>query len=338
MKKETKVMVFLLLLLLITVLMSLTIGRYGIPIRKIYETFTHAIENTSLVKSDKEMAVLFLIRIPRIFIAIICGASLAMSGAVYQGIFKNPLVSPDIMGVSSGAGVGACLGILLSFSSPGVQAMAFTFGLCAVGAVLFISYIMGRGRGDLLIMVLAGTVISSLCSAFISLMKYMADADSKLPEITFWLMGSFAKSGSWRNAGFLGMAFLLGGIPLYLLRWKINALSFGEEEAQAMGIDTKKLYIIIIACATLLTASTVSVCGIIGWVGLIMPHMVRSITGPNYKYLLPACALGGAIFMLIVDNIARSLTTGEIPIGILTAIIGAPLFIYLLLKERRRDL
>jgi len=184
-------------------------------------------------------------------------------------------------------------------------------------------------------MILAGTVISALFSAITSLIKYLADTDTKLPEITFWLMGSFAKTGSWKNVLIMLIAFLIGVVPIMLLRWKINVMSFGEEEAQAMGVNTKRVRLTIIIAATLLTASSVALCGIVGWVGLIMPHISRFIVGPNYKYLLPTAILTGATFMLVVDNVARSIGPGEIPLGILTAIIGAPLFIYLLWKGRK---
>lgn len=210
-----------------------------------------------------------------------------MAGSAYQGLFKNPMVSPDILGVSSGASVGACLGILLSFSDTLIQIPAFSFGLIAVFSVLIISKIVGRGSSSLLIMILAGTVISALFSAITSLIKYVADTDTKLPEITFWLMGSFAKTGSWKNVLILFILFLIGVTPILLLRWKLNVLSFGEEEAQSLGVNIKRIRMVIILSATLLTASSVALCGIIGWVGLIMPHIARFIVGPN----IPICCL-----------------------------------------------
>lgn len=332
-KKEHLIIFGLFVLLLVVIIVSLRLGRYGMTFSEIIAAFS-ALGNPEAMASQNN-AVLFVIRLPRIFLAILVGASLAAAGAAYQGLFKNPMVSPDILGVSSGASVGACLGILLSFNDLSIQVLAFIFGLGAVLLVLGISTVVGRGTNNLLIMILAGTVISALFTAFTSLIKYLADTDTKLPEITFWLMGSFAKTGSWKNVLIMFVAFMVGVGPIMLLRWKINVMSFGEEEAQAMGVNTKRVRMTIILAATLLTASSVALCGIVGWVGLIMPHIARFIVGPNYKYLLPTAILGGATFMLVVDNVARSIGPGEVPLGILTAIIGAPLFIYLLWKGRR---
>jgi iron complex transport system permease protein len=279
--------------------------------------------------------VLFIIRIPRILLTIMVGAALSASGAAFQGLFKNPMVSPDILGVSSAAGAGAAVAILIGLSSVGVNFAAFCFGVLAVLLVLTLAQVIGRGDGALLIMVLSGIVVSSLFRAFTSLTKYLADADNKLPEITFWLMGSFAKSGGARGAVIMLSALVLGGTPLLALRWRLNVLGFGEEEAKAMGVNVKHLRLVIIACATLLTASSVCLCGNIEWVGLIMPHIMRLLTGPDYRVLLPAAMLGGGLFMLIVDNFCRAIIPGELPVGIVTSIIGAPLFIYMLFKGRR---
>lgn len=323
------------ILLVLTAILSLGIGRYGMSVNEIFATVRLFIAG-QIQANSKEYAVLFSIRMPRIVMSVIVGASLAAAGASYQGLFKNPMVSPDLLGVSSGASVGACLGLLLSQQGMRIQVMAFLFGLAAVFLVLSISSAVTRmSGGGLLILVLAGTVISSLCSALTSLMKYLADTETKLPEITFWLMGSFAKTGGWRNVLILLVCFLVGVVPLLLLRWKINVMAFGEEEAQAMGVDTKRVRLIIILSSTLLTASSVALCGVIGWVGLVVPHIARFLVGPNYLSLLPCSMLIGGGFMLIVDNAARSLTAGEIPLGILTSIIGAPIFIYLLFKGKR---
>ncbi|MDD3363371.1 MAG: iron ABC transporter permease [Syntrophomonas sp.] len=323
------------ILLIVTVLISLVIGRYGISLHQMLDIIQSWITGKENPNNHEAEVVISIIRVPRILLAILVGAALSASGAAYQGLFKNPMVSPDLLGVSAGAGVGASIALLLSFSYLGVQLMAFVFGLGAVFLVLGLSSAIGRGNGSLLIMVLAGTVISALFASFTSLAKYLADADAKLPELTFWLMGSFAKSGSYKNVLVLLIIMLITGLPLFLLRWKINVLSFGEEEAQAMGVNTKRLTIIIILCSTMLTASSVALCGMISWVGLIMPHIARLLVGPNYKSLLPTAMLGGSVFMLAVDNIARSLIAGEIPIGVLTSMIGAPIFIYLLFKGRR---
>lgn len=246
------------------------------------------------------------------------------------------MVSPDILGVSSGASIGACIAILFSLDSLEIQGFAFATGCLAIALVLAISSAASRNTGgSLLILILAGIVISSLCSAITSIIKYVAPPDTALPEITFWLMGSFAKTGAWNNVLVLFICFLIGVIPLLALRWKINVMAFGEEEAKALGVNTKRVRLTIILCATLLTATTVALCGIIGWVGLVIPHIGRFLVGANYQVLLPCSILAGATFMVIVDTLARTLSSGEIPISIITAIIGAPVFIYLIFKGKR---
>lgn len=333
--KDNIILIFLLVMLIILALFSITLGRYGIPFKTVYETIKDVLFGNLAIDS-KEASVIFIIRIPRIIMAIIVGASLSVAGAAYQGMFKNPMVSPDLLGVAAGASVGACIGLLLSLNSVEVQILAFISGLLAVLLVMLISSAVSQtGSNNLLTLVLSGTVISSLCTAVTSLIKYIADTETKLPEITFWLMGSLAKTGAWKNVIILLIMFLIGAVPLYFLRWKINVMAFGEEEAQTMGIDTRKLRIIIIACSTLLTASSVATCGVIGWVGLVVPHISRFLVGPNYLKLLPCSMLMGGVFMLLVDTVARNLTAGEIPLGILTSIIGAPVFIYMLFKGRK---
>lgn len=333
--RKRKILVILSCMLVVLIIGSLTIGRYGIPIKQLGTVMWQYITGTITDENKSAFTVLFIIRIPRIFLSLMVGAALSVSGAAYQGLFKNPMVSPDILGVTGGASVGAALGLLLDFSSLGVHTVSFLFGISAVILVMLLTRVIGRGNGTLLVMVLSGTVISSIFSSFTSLIKYVADTDDKLPAITFWLMGSFARSGSYNNVLIMMIATLVGIAPLMMIRWKINALTFGEEEAQSLGINTKQIRGIIILCSTLLTASSVCLCGTIGWVGLIMPHITRLIVGPNYCALLPTAMLSGAVFMLIVDNVARTIISSEIPIGILTSLIGAPLFIYLLFKGRR---
>ena len=234
------------------------------------------------------------------------GAALSASGAVYQGLFKNPLVSPDILGVSSGAAVGASIAIILSLPVLYVSLAAFGFGLAAVFAVVFLSQLIARGKLNVIIMVLSGVVISSLFAAFSSLLKFLADSENKLPEITFWLMGSLARTGGYQNVLYMLGVTALCSVPLFLLRFRLNILAFGEEEAKAMGVNVKFYSLIIICASTLLTASSVAFCGIIGWVGLIVPHIARSIVGANFNALLPASML-----------------------------IGAPVFIYLLYQSKK---
>jgi len=263
---------------------------------------------------------------------------MAVAGTAYQGLFRNPMASPEILGASDGAATGAVISLLLGFSSGIMQLLSFIFGIAAVSLVLLVTKFVGQGRGSnsLLIMVLTGTVVSRIFTAIISLAKYLADTQDKLPSITFWLMGSFARSGNTRSMIIMGLALLIGVLPLILLRYKMNVLSFGDEEARSMGVDTSKMRLVIIGCATLLTSVAVSLCGIISWVGLIVPHICRFFVGPNHRALLPTSLLAGGLFMLIVDNFARGLTLGELPISVLTSVIGAPLFLYMIFRERRR--
>jgi len=274
-------------------------------------------------------SIVWEIRLPRIIAALVVGSALSISGASFQGIFQNPLVSPDILGVTSGAGFGAALALLLSGSPFMVQLSAFCFGLIAVT----LTYTIGSSfRGSkTLVMVLCGIAIAALFSAFISITKYLADPYDKLPAIVYWLMGSLSNT-SLDDVYIVLIPMIVGFSVLLLIRWRINILSMGDEEAQSLGIDISKLRVVIIICCTLLTAAAVSISGIIGWVGLVIPHVTRMLVGPDYKKLLPATICTGGFFLLLVDDVARNLTQIEIPLGILTAIIGAPFFLYLLRK------
>lgn len=278
--------------------------------------------------------VMFQIRLPRILAAICVGMSLSAAGVSYQGLFQNPMVSPDILGASAGAGLGASIAILLDFGTAGIQILSFICGIIAVGLTYLVSLSVGGQQKTVLLLVLAGMVTGSLMSAFLSITKYLADTDDKLPAITFWLMGSLA-SVTQKDVILLYALFLAAGIPLFALRWKLNVISCGEEEAQALGVNTRRLQLIVIVCSTLLSAASVSIAGMIGWVGLAVPHIARMLVGPNYKSLLPVSALVGGIFLLVVDNLARCLVSVEIPLGILTSLCGAPFFLYLLMKGRK---
>ncbi|WP_297425427.1 iron ABC transporter permease [Clostridium sp.] len=333
-KGKGSVLVILISILIISIFFSFTIGRYAVTLNQLSEILSYKIFGGTVSWAQSVETVLFKVRIPRIVVAVIIGAALASAGVVYQGLFKNPMVSPDILGASSGAGYGAAIAILFSFNSAGIQISSFLFGLLAVIVTITISKCVGKSNNNILALVLTGIVVNTLFSSFISITKYLADTNDKLPAITFWLMGGLS-SVSLKDLLIISFPFILGIVPLILIRWKLNVLSFGEEEAQGMGIDTSKIRIVTIFCSTLLTASAVSIGGMIGWIGLIIPHIARLIVGPNYKVLLPASALIGGIFLLIVDDIARCLFSVEIPIGILTSIIGAPFFLYLLFKERR---
>ena len=315
-------------------LFSLCMGRYTLHLKDVLSLlFLKATGGDT-----RELAVidtiLFRVRLPRIIAAMLIGSSLSLSGTVYQSTFRNPMVSPGILGVANGAGFGAALGILLSFSFIGIQLTAFAFGIAAVLITFGLSKILTREGDSLIALVLTGMVISTIFSSLISLTKYTADPYDKLPAITFWLMGSLA-SVTKDDILFSLTPIILGSIPLILLRWKLNLMSFGDNEARSMGIDTTKLRIIVIVCSTIITAASIAISGIIGWVGLIIPHLCRFITGPDHKKLVPLSMVIGAVYLTLVDDCARTLTNIEIPLGIITSLIGAPFFIYLMFKKRK---
>jgi len=276
--------------------------------------------------------VLFEVRLPRVFAAVLVGAALAAAGAAYQTLFRNPLVSPDILGVSTGAGLGAVFGIFLSLPVAGIQLAAFVMGLATVGLVYAIASVV-HGREPLLVLVLAGVVVGALAGAAISLLKILADPYDQLPAIVFWLLGSLSaiRKGEVWSATPLVIAALL---PLVLLRWRINVLSLGDEEAKALGVEAGRLRLFVIAAATLMTASVVAISGVIGWLGLVIPHVARMLVGPNFDRLLPTAMLLGGAYLLLVDTLARTMARIEVPIGILTAVIGAPFFLWLLARGR----
>lgn len=314
------------------VFFTLFIGRYPVPLSDIPQILAYPFLKDYISIQDKYTTIIWDIRLPRAILAALAGASLAASGAAFQGLFHNPLVNSGMLGVSSGSGFGAALAILLfTRSSPYVYIFAFAFG----GLAVFLSYMIGRiySTTPTIMLVLGGVVVSSMFSSFISLIKYISDPFDKLPAITFWLMGSFASVS--RQDIYIGAPpMLLGILGLVLIRWRINVLSMGDREAQTLGINTGVNKLIAISFATLATAGAVCVSGTIGWVGLIIPHIGRMFVGNDNKKLIPvSCALG-ASFLVVVDNISRTLTGGEIPIGILTSLIGGPFFIYLLRRTK----
>ncbi|MFC0160731.1 FecCD family ABC transporter permease [Mameliella alba] len=277
--------------------------------------------------------VIWNIRLPRVAAALLVGAALAAAGASYQALFRNPLVSPDILGVSAGAGLGAVAGIFLSLPVAAIQASAFVGGMAAVGVVTLVAAAV-RGADRTLTLVLVGVVIGALAGAATSLLKVLADPYDQLPAITFWLLGSLA---SVTSADILPAlpAVLVGLVPLALLRWWINVLSMGDEEARALGVEAGRTRFLVIAAATLVTASVTALAGVVGWVGLVIPHVARMLVGPGFGRLLPVSALIGAGYLLAVDTLARTIAPVEVPLGILSAVIGAPFFVVLLARGRR---
>lgn len=307
--------------------MSLGIGRYPISPIKVMQTLFGG-------GNAQEKAVVLKIRLPRIIAASLIGAGLALAGQTMQMIFRNPLVSPDVLGTSTAAGFGASVSLLLGMSTLAVTMNAFVFGIASVVLVWAIG---ARIKGEQTMgLILIGMVVSSLFSAGTSFIKLIADPNNILPAITYFLMGSLAGC-SFQDLQVIAIPMAISFATLLLVSWKLNILSLSEDEARSLGVNTRLLRSVAIGASTLMTASAVAVSGQIGWVGLIVPHMARRITGSNATYSLPASMLFGATFLIIVDNVSRTATTAEIPIGILTAFIGAPFFLYLILKENRHE-
>ncbi len=303
-------------------LFSMSIGHYEISAYEVLDMLFSKLVASEMRYGDMMQTVVFEVRLPRVILAMMVGCSLSVSGAVYQCVFKNPMASPNILGTSSGAGLGTALAIIFSFGAVYTQMISFAFGLLAVAITYAISAKIGR-RGNLIL----------VFQALISLVKYTAAPYEKLPAITFWLMGSLSTAGK-NDILIILIPFLLGIVPLFLMRWRLNILSLGDDDVKCLGIDVRNLRLIVIGCSTLLTASCVSVAGIIGWVGLIVPHIARMLVGSNFIALLPGSALIGATYLLLIDDAARGIFKAEIPLSILTALIGAPYFIYLLVKTK----
>ena len=324
--------VLLTVVLIVCTLVSFVFGHYPVPFselcgilaNKFLSIFGLGIE--PFWDGNMEMAV-WNVRLPRVLMSVLVGACLSAAGAAYQGVFQNPMAAPDVLGASAGAGFGAALAIYVGLSSAYITISAFGMSLLTVALVFWVSK---HAKGERVLgLVLAGIMVSSLFQAGTSFIKLAADPTNKLPEITYWLMGSLSGM-EWKDLGFVIWPMLLGLVPLFLLRWRLNVLSMGDDEARAMGVDAGRLRVGVIVAATLVTAASVSVSGMIGWVGLVIPHMVRRICGSDYRWLMPCCMLGGGTFLLIVDNISRNVTTAGIPIGILTAFVGAPFFLWLI--------
>lgn len=308
-------------------IIALGLGRYAIEPLDVVRILLARLGIIDADVPDTARRVVELVRAPRILSAALAGAILGMTGAALQGIFRNPLVGPQIIGVTSGASFGGALAILLVGTTAATVGFAFVFGLAAV----FIVYSIARvgGRAPVLMLVLAGVVVSAAFTAFVSLIKYVADPNDTLPAIVYWLMGSFA-TATYEKLGILALAVLVSALVLHALRFRINIMSLGEEEATALGIRVEPTRWAILAAVALGVAGVVSVAGVVGWVGLVMPHLARMIVGPDHRKLLPAAALAGAGYLIIVDTLARTMSAAEIPIGILTALVGAPVFAVLL--------
>ena len=309
-------------------LLAFSLGRYPVGVGDLFEIITAKIVGHPSDVPAAAVNVLFQVRGPRVLTAVLVGAALAVAGTAFQGLFRNPLVSPDLLGASSGAALGAVLGIYLSLGVFAVQVLAFIGGLAAVVAVYLIGSTV-RARDPILVLVLTGVVIGALLGAGVGLVKYIADPYNQLPAMTFWLLGSLAAASTADLIPLFGPV-ALGILILLALRWRMNVLSLPDEEARALGLPTGPMRIAVIAAATLVTSASVATAGIIGWVGLVVPHIARTLVGPDFGRLIPTAALLGGGFLLVIDTIARTAAAIEIPLGILTAIVGTPFFVWLL--------
>lgn len=327
--KEMNAVVALILIILpiLAGMICIGMGRYSVSLGETLQILFGGMGDG--VQQDTAYTVIFNVRLPRIILAMLVGAGLSCSGAAFQGLFTNPLATPDTLGVASGASFGAVLAMMFDANLIVVQLMALIFGLLACLLTYNISKI--KGISSVVMIVLAGMVVSALFQALVSLAKYVADPQDKLPSITYWLMGSMS-SASYKTL-LLGCPFIvLGLVIIFILRWRLNILSLNEDEVKSMGMNIKLMRFLVILAASLITSSCVSMCGQVGWVGLLVPHVARMLMGSNNKTVVPISISLGAVFMLIMDTAARSVTAAEIPLSILTAIIGAPFFIMLLRK------
>lgn len=322
------------LVLAVLVVFALGQGAYPLSGTEVLRALVTGFGSDLAVGQDQAVRVVWDLRLPRIAAALLVGAALSTAGAAYQTMFRNPLVSPDILGVSSGAGLGAILAIYLNFSLFGVQMAAFVGGLLAVGIVWSLARML-RHHPPILILVLAGMAVGTLLGAALSLIKILADPYSQLPSMTFWLLGGLSAVRSYEvwPAALMVLACI---VPVWLLRWRINVLALQDEEARSLGMPVSALRCLLIVCATLMTAVCVALAGIIGWVGLLIPHAARLLVGPDFSRLLPVCLLVGAAFLLLTDTLARSIGTLELPLGVLTALVGAPGFLLLLARGARQ--
>ena len=315
--------------LLALFLLSFVVGRYGVPLGQVVRILLSGVLPLEQTWTDNMAIAVLNVRLPRILLACLVGCGLSAAGTGYQTVFQNPMAAPDILGASSGACFGAALAILTGQSAVMITVFAFLASLLSVALV----YLVGNHtRGNRVVnLLLAGIMVGSLFSACTSYIKLVADPTNQLPQITYWLMGSLSgtRMGTVR---FAAVCMAVGLVPLLLLRWRMNLLTLSPDEARAMGVHTDRLRLAVILSSTVLTAAAVSVSGMIGWVGLVIPHLSRRIVGSDCRRLMPMSCLFGATFLLLVDNMARCMTATEIPIGILTAFVGAPFFIYLMVR------
>lgn len=327
-----RIMAVMLIILICSALFSFYVGYYPLSPMQVVTAFLSKLGYKGEIL-PQAVTIFWNIRLPRILSAVFIGASLSVAGSTYQGMFRNPLVSPDILGVSSGASLGAAFAILSGLTNFGVQLSAFAGGICAVA----LTYLISRksAHSHTLSLVLTGSMIMSLCNAGVTMIKYVSDPNDVLQQITFWLMGSLTKT-DMKSFLWSIVPMLIGLIVIFVLRWQINLLTLDEEEAKSLGINIRKYRLIFIIASTFLSAASVCLGGLIGWVGLMIPHMARALVGVDYKRLIPASAMLGGCYLVLMDDLARSVLSMELPLGVVTSIMGAPFFIYLIIKRKER--
>lgn len=330
--RDNVVIVVLIAFVVAATAVSLMLGKYPIEPHEAVCMLLGQVLPIDQFWTNQQQTLFFNVRLPRILLALMVGCCLAAAGAAFQGTFQNPLVSPDILGASQGAALGAAIAILMGASAFMTSVSAFAFAIVTVFLVLLIS---SRAKGNrILVVVLAGVMVSSLFQAGVSFTKLIADPTDQLPAITYWLMGSLT-SAKLSDVALVALPMFAGCAVLFAMRWRINILTMGDDEAATMGVNARRMRVVVLLAATLVTASSVAVTGMVGWVGLVIPHLCRMLVGCDYRKLMPASMLMGAGFLLVVDDIARLVATSEIPIGILTAFVGAPFFLYLITRERK---
>ena len=321
------VLPLLVVLILVCAALAILAGRYGVSPRQMVGAISARIGG-GIYPDRKADSVVFNLRLPRITVAVLIGSGMAVSGAAFQSLFSNPLATPDTLGVASGTCVGAVVALLLGWGMSGVQLTALVAGLVTVAITTAVARRRDGGT-DVVTLVLAGVIVSAMADAVLSMLKLTADPTSKLPEITYWLMGSLM-GASWSQIALAAPFIVIGSGGIVVLRWRLNVLALSEDEARAAGVDVRSLRITLIVCATVVTASVISLCGQVGWIGLIVPHAARMLTGSDNRYLIPVCLLLGASIMIFIDTVARTITASEVPVSVVTAIVGAPFFITLL--------
>lgn len=320
-------------LLVGVIVIALSVGRYHVPLASVVQTLASHVSPITNTASDTEQNVVWLVRLPRVLLALLVGGGLGISGAALQAIFRNPLVSPDIIGVSSGASFGGALALMLGLGSAYLVGGAFVFGMVAL-AILF-AVTQGREGTPMLMVVLGGVVTGSFFSALVALVTYLADPYTTLPAIVFWLLGSVA-TATYQQVLVALLPVATGTVVLLLVRWRINVLSLGDDDATALGVRPARMRWVVLVAAALVVAGAVAVSGVISWVGLVIPHLARMWVGPDHRVLLPVSFLLGGAYLIAIDTLARTITAGEIPLGVVTALIGAPAFFVLLRRNRGR--